>query len=287
VGEKSKRGVGEQETNPVTGISAGKPRVAIVYFSQTGNTEKVAGAIARGLERAGARVDLLKLEKTDPARLAEYDFLGLGAPVFYFKLPFNVAWFIRDLRGMEGKLAFGFLSEGGHAGDAFPQMQKMLSRKGVTLVDAFQCLGFDTYPPFVGTNRQLGHPDEGELAAAEAFGLGLLGRRERIRSGERGLVPVFERERGRFHRLSVLLTRPALFFVSPRKRINAGKCTECGICVKSCPTANIRLGPLPKFAWRCVYCYHCERVCPERAIECDWTTMKKRVDRQFAEEESF
>ena len=47
VGEKSKRGVGEQETNPVTGISAGKPRVAIVYFSQTGNTEKVAGAIAR------------------------------------------------------------------------------------------------------------------------------------------------------------------------------------------------------------------------------------------------
>lgn len=261
-------------------------RAAIVYFSQTGNTEKVAEAIARGLERAGARVDRLRLEETDPARLAEYDFFGLGTPVFYFKLPFNVAWFLRDMRGMEGKLAFGFLTEGGHPGNAFREMQKMLSRKGVTLVDAFRCLGFDTYPPFVGANRHLGHPDEGELSAAETFGRGLLARRERIRSGEGGLVPAFERERGRFHRLSVLLTRPVLFMVSPRKRINGGKCTKCGICVKSCPTANIRLAPLPKFAWRCIYCYHCERVCPERAIECNWTAMKKRTERQFAEEES-
>jgi flavodoxin/NAD-dependent dihydropyrimidine dehydrogenase PreA subunit len=257
-------------------------KVAVVYFSQTGNTGKVACAVARGLERAGAQVELMRLEKTDPARLREYDVVGLGAPVFYFKLPFNVAWFIRSMHGMEGKFAFGFLTEGGHVGNAFLQMRKLLSKKGITLVDAFRCLGFDTYPPFVGKSRQLGHPNEHELAAAEAFGFGLLRRRDRIRSGEHGLIPVFERERGRFHRLSILLTRPVLFLVSPRKRISARKCTKCGICVKSCPTANIRLAPLPKFAWRCIYCYHCERVCPVRAIECDWTWMKKRVDRQYS-----
>lgn len=275
----------EGETVPMNRDSAAKTQVAIVYFSQTGNTEKVAYAVARGLERAGARVELMRLEKTDPAKLREFDFFGLGAPVFYFKLPYNVAWFLRGMSGMEGKFAFGFLTEGGHAGNAFPQMQKMLSKKGVKLVDAFRCLGFDTYPPFVGKNRQVGHPDARELAAAETFGFGLLGRRERIRSGERGLIPVFEHERGRFHRLSVLLTRPVLYLVSPRKRIRAEKCTKCGVCVTNCPTANIRLAPFPKFAWRCIYCYHCERVCPERAIECDWTRMKRRVEQRYSPEE--
>lgn len=255
--------------------------VAVVYFSQTGNTEKVAGRIAAGLAASGAETDLLRLEKTDPVVLEKYDFFGLGTPVFYYKLPFNVAWFIGRMRSMHGKFAFGFLTEGGHAANTFLRMQKRLAKKGVTLVNTFKCLGFDTYPPFLGKNRQLGHPDEEELAAAEAFGRALLERRDGIRAGDTSLIPTFIKETGPFQRLSVLLSRPVLFLVSPRKRVNVEKCTECGVCVESCPTANICLAPAPKFSWRCVYCYHCERVCPERAIECDWTTMTRRIEKRY------
>lgn len=260
-------------------------QVAIVCFSQTGNTEKVAGSIAAGLEAAGAEVDRMRLEETDPATLRDFDFFGIGTPVFYYKLPCNVAWFIRKMHGMGGKFAFGFLTDGGHAANTFLRMQKRLTGKGVTLVDTFKCPGFDTYPPFIGKDRQLGHPNEEELAAAERFGAGLLERRDKIKAGETELVPTFAKEKGRFARLAVLLARPMLFMVSPRKRVNIEKCTKCGICVENCPTGNIRLDPYPKFGWRCVYCYWCERACPEDAIECDWTTMTKRIEKQYAEKE--
>ncbi len=252
-------------------------KVGIVYFSQTGNTESVALAIARGLEASGARADLLRLEATAPAALKTYDFIGFGAPSFYFKLPFNVAWFLRSLRGMEGKFAFAFLTDGGHPGNTFREMKRRLARRGMTMVDAFRCLGFDTYPPFIGQGRQAGHPDEAELSAAEAFGRGLLARRDKIKAGAKELTPAFPRQLDRFGFLGLILTRQIVALISPMKRVNAKKCVRCGLCVKRCPTANIRLDPTPKFGWHCVYCYWCERVCPEDAIECDWTRMKRRL----------
>ena len=267
-------------------------RVAVVYFSQTGNTEKVALAIARGLEASGVKADLLRLETTDPAVLRDYGFFGLGAPAFYFKLPFNVAWFLKAMPRMPGKFAFGFLTDGGHPGNAFREMTRRFACRGVTMADAFRCLGVDTYPPFIGTGRQAGHPDAAELAAAETFGRGLVARRDRIRGGASELVPAFPRRFDRFAALGVFLTRPMVALISPIKHVNAAKCTRCGLCVKNCPTANIRLAPLapspsegtPRFGWRCVYCYWCERACPERAIECDWRRMKRRLNRTHAGE---
>ncbi len=258
-------------------------RTAIVYFSQTGNTEKVARAIARGMEACGAAPDLLRLETTDPRTLADYDFIGFGVPSFYFKLPFNVKWFMKAMRPMKGKFAFAFLTHGGHPGLALREMKRRLARRGVTMVDAFCCLGVDTYPPFIGADRQAGHPDDGELAEAEAFGRGLLARRDRIRGGAKELIPSFPMPLDRFTALGLVLTRQIVVIMSPIKRINAAKCTRCGLCVKSCPTANIRLSPTPKFGWRCVYCYWCERVCPVQAIECDWTRMKRRLNRTIGE----
>jgi flavodoxin/ferredoxin len=266
-------------------------RTAIVYFSQTGNTEKVARAIARGMEACGTAPDLLRLETTDPRTLADYDFIGLGVPSFYFKLPFNVKWFMKAMRPMKGKFAFAFLTQGGHPGLALREMKRRLARRGVTMVDAFGCLGVDTYPPYIGMNWRAGHPDDAELAAAEAFGRGLIARRDRIKGGAKELVPSFPRQFDRFAALGLVLTRPIVALISPIKRVNAAKCTRCGLCVKRCPTANISLGgtrdkrlaPALKFGWRCAYCYWCERVCPVQAIECDWRRMKRRLNRVMNE----
>jgi ferredoxin len=260
-------------------------RIAVVYFSQTGNTESVARAIARGLESSGAAVDLLRLESTDPATLRQYDFVGIGTPVFYFRLPFNVAWFLKALGGMDGRHAFGFLTDGGHPGNTMRELQRRLARRGLTMVDGYRCLGYDTYPPFIGTNRKAGHPDAAELAAAEAFGRGLAARRDRIQAGAKDLLPVFPRERGRYALLGAVLSKPVVKFMSPRRNVNAQKCTRCGLCAKSCPTQTITLDPTPKFGNRCVWCTWCERVCPVHAIECDWTRMKKRIAKSMEKEE--
>jgi len=55
-------------------------KVSVIYWSQTGNTEAMAGAIAEGACSAGAEVSLLEVSKAGPADAANCDVLALGCP---------------------------------------------------------------------------------------------------------------------------------------------------------------------------------------------------------------
>jgi len=55
-------------------------KVAVVYWSGTGNTEACAQAVAAGAEAAGASVDLCSVDSFDAAKTADYDGVALGCP---------------------------------------------------------------------------------------------------------------------------------------------------------------------------------------------------------------
>ena len=55
-------------------------KLAIVYWSGTGNTEAMANAIADGAKAAGAEVELLTCADMDAAKAADYDALAFGCP---------------------------------------------------------------------------------------------------------------------------------------------------------------------------------------------------------------
>ena len=55
-------------------------KVAIVYWSGTGNTEAMAKAIEEGAKAAGAEVSLLEVESFKAATAPEYDGLIFGCP---------------------------------------------------------------------------------------------------------------------------------------------------------------------------------------------------------------
>jgi flavodoxin/ferredoxin len=252
-------------------------KAKIAYFSQTDNTKKVAEEIAAGIEEAGESVQLKRLQEAGPLWLEDADLIGIGTPVFYYKQPFNVTDFLKRLSGLEGKFAFLFLTEGGHQSNTFLRMSRLLKRKGITVIDAFSCLGYDTYPVFIGKNRQLGHPDKEELGAAREFGRHLFERLAAIKNGREDLVPRFVKKRDRFHRLSIILHKRVLKVISPKKKLDRDKCTKCMKCLIACPVRAIEMKEYPTFNGRCIYCYFCERVCPEGAIKCDWTFIAKFV----------
>ena len=52
-------------------------KVAVVYFSGTGNTQKMAEAVAQGAESAGAQTDLVSCESFT-GRPADYDVMAFG-----------------------------------------------------------------------------------------------------------------------------------------------------------------------------------------------------------------
>ena len=55
-------------------------KVAVVYWSGTGNTQTMAEAVAQGARDAGADVDLFSVSQCSPADAAGYDALALGCP---------------------------------------------------------------------------------------------------------------------------------------------------------------------------------------------------------------
>ena len=55
-------------------------KVAVVYWSGTGNTEAMANAVAEGAKGAGAQVDLFSAADFDAANAANYDGFAFGCP---------------------------------------------------------------------------------------------------------------------------------------------------------------------------------------------------------------
>lgn len=55
-------------------------KVAVIYWSGTGNTEVLAGFVADGVSEAGGEADVVQVSDFDKASLASYDAFALGCP---------------------------------------------------------------------------------------------------------------------------------------------------------------------------------------------------------------
>ena len=55
-------------------------KIAIVYWSGTGNTEAMANSVLAGAQAAGAQAELFTAAEFGPEKLAEYDAAAFGCP---------------------------------------------------------------------------------------------------------------------------------------------------------------------------------------------------------------
>ncbi len=55
-------------------------KVAVVFWSGTGNTETMAGAVETGALDAGAEVEVVGLDDFTSAKVAEFDAIAFGCP---------------------------------------------------------------------------------------------------------------------------------------------------------------------------------------------------------------
>ncbi len=80
----------------------------VVYYSQTGNTKKVANATTAGMKEVVKNCAMLTLKEVTTKELSKYDLIGLGYPTWSSKEPPNVREFIEQLPFLEGKHVFIF-----------------------------------------------------------------------------------------------------------------------------------------------------------------------------------
>ncbi len=250
------------------------PRCLIVYFSQGGTTAQVAEQIAVGLHAAGYQVDLYNIKDEQPPPLDGYDLLGIGAPVYYCRPPFNVMDYVNSLLDLAGFPAFHFMLYGTYRGGAGNFVRRALSRKGAEEVGYFHCLGADYALLYLNEGYLFSpdHPTAEELAQAEAFGR----RVAEYAAGKHYVRPEDDRPPSIIYRLERFLTNRwwANQIYSRFFRVNTKTCIACGLCAKHCPTQNVVQDKEGRPTWGqdCLLCLMCQLKCPEDAITspADW-----------------
>jgi len=95
-------------------------KLLVLYDSRSGNTEKMAQAVAEGAKRVkGAQVDLKKVDGFDAKKLNGYDAIVVGSPTYYGEMSGKLKTLFDEsveIHGqLEGKVGAAFTSAGGTA----------------------------------------------------------------------------------------------------------------------------------------------------------------------------
>ncbi len=114
-------------------------KATVVYYSTFGNTEKVAKALAVGLQSEGVNVNVVNVEEVKPDELAKVDLLCVGSPVHGWSPSKPIKEFLEHLQsvsGLGGKKAFAFDTKmkSRLAGSAGGKIEKKLNAIGFTVV---------------------------------------------------------------------------------------------------------------------------------------------------------
>jgi flavodoxin len=136
-----------------------------------GNTKKVADSMAGPLQ-----AEVKKPGEIDAGKLAGYDLIGFGSGIYMGKHHKNLLKLVDGLPKMNKKVLI-FSTSGAKDGLKYHKALKAkLVEKGFTVVDEFNCLGWDTVGPLVligGLNK--GRPDEVDLEKAKQFAAKIAG----------------------------------------------------------------------------------------------------------------
>ena len=253
----------------------------VVYYSQSGNTKKIAEAVHRGMSQLMEQCDITRIKDMDTRDLAKYDLIGMGSPVWVYKEPANVGTFIDDMvpANVEGKHTFSFCTHGTCLGNYFARVVPALIQRGMTVIgwqNWFCSVYFPVVPKPYFTD---GHPDEVDLKEAEDFGREMVERSRRIYSGEANIIPSLPRgseydeiyDPGEMPPAEVLRAfykvQSSLTFTVDREKCNYPECT---FCIDNCPMDSIDFSESPPvFNINCDKCFLCEQTCPRGAISID------------------
>lgn len=164
-------------------------KALITYFSQTGNTKKIADAISESISKNVETVSQL-LENADVQSIAEYDIVFIGSPCHAGDLSAPVKKFLGSIPDNSNCKVAGFVT---HAGavyskadyeQSFETFKTICSEKGIKVLGIYDCQGFlnPKIHDFVKNRKNLsdeewekrvesmkGHPDNDDLERAKVF----------------------------------------------------------------------------------------------------------------------
>ncbi|MCP8316252.1 MAG: FprA family A-type flavoprotein [archaeon] len=116
-------------------------RAIVVFDTLYGNTEKIARALAKGIQAADIRTECLNIRDTQIKNLSQYDLIVIGGPTQYRTASKPMQDFLESLRkvNLSGKYAFTFDTRRDFflAGSAAKFIEKKLRVLGLKIVKPY------------------------------------------------------------------------------------------------------------------------------------------------------
>ena len=108
-------------------------RILVAYHSETGHTARMAELVADGATKAGAEVDLKKVQDVAVGELPGYDGIIVGSPTYYGLMSAPVKQFFDDSVKFHNKLA-------GKVGGAFTSAANIGGGNETTILSILQAI---------------------------------------------------------------------------------------------------------------------------------------------------
>jgi|AGTN01.1.fsa_nt_gi Ferredoxin len=216
----------------------------VFYFSGTGNSLFAAKSLAE---------DPISVVTVKPGKIAA-DSIGIVFPVHCWSIPKPVKEFV-EKNEFDAPYIWAVATYGGGPGGAFYDLDKLLARSG----------GLSYYNGVTLPDNDIIFPTPDTQKVKQLFEAPLkLAKIKKDIEAKEIRRPGFKLLSGVRNRISWAVFKN-LCGIKVKRADN--KCTQCEICVKMCPTDNIKLenGKIV-FGDKCVYCFGCIQYCPANAI---------------------
>jgi NAD(P)H dehydrogenase (quinone) len=108
-------------------------KILICYFSNSGNTKRMAELIAQGTQKEGVEVDLKSVDEMDPDNLLDYQGFIFGSPTYYGACAAPIKDLIDESVRHHGRLD-------GKVGGAFSSSANIAGGNETTILNILQML---------------------------------------------------------------------------------------------------------------------------------------------------
>jgi len=245
-------------------------KALVLWYSQTGHTERYGKIIAHALKKAQILADASDIREFDIKKIDQYDLIIAGTPVHYYDVPKNFKDWIQCLKRIDGTAVAAYSTFGGPGDNQMNTactLVELLREKGGIPI-GFEMFGnMSTFAPTwsVGNEKRIlkyRHlPDKNTYNKVRTFAQQVI---ENTRTGKR-VLPDKEFAMAEAWKLLPIVWGTKLAI--GKHTINQDKCIGCGTCVEKCPVWAIILEDFSINTKRCIACMGCVNNCPEGAIE--------------------
>ena len=235
-------------------------KIAVIYFSGTGNTKFIAKNIKNKLQEYGYESDLINIEK-DKINPNDYKSLIIGAPVYVDRYPeILLKYMEKYLKNYKGKCMLFTTQASFKDSTSFQHCINRMPDLNITY-----CTFFTMPNNFYNFMFKKSSKEEENQLMKKA----LLKIEKSIKSFLENEVKIYPRKK-----LTVKMVDKTYKFIfnyyvafeNKKITIDKDKCTKCKLCENSCPVGCIKINEEISFSDNCLFCKRCINGCTNNAF---------------------